>query len=189
MNLTQMIQAAGGGQAVGQMARELGIGESDARGAMDKLMPALARGLQRNAGQSGGLEQLLGVLGSGRHQEYLDNPEKLGKPETLADGNAILGHIFGSKDVSRNVAGRAAEETGLDSGVLKKMLPMLAALAMGGLSKQTQKGGALDVITQASTGRSQGGGSDALGALGSLLDSDGDGEVVDDLLNLAKRFF
>jgi len=36
--------------------------------------------------------------------------------------NDVLGQIFGSKDVSRTVAQSAAEETGLEPSLLKKML-------------------------------------------------------------------
>ena len=44
-------------------------------------------------------------------------------------------HVLGSKDVSRQVATHAASETGLDSTVLKQMLPLVASLAMAALSK------------------------------------------------------
>ncbi|MBK7469630.1 MAG: hypothetical protein IPI73_02305 [Betaproteobacteria bacterium] len=46
-------------------------------------------------------------------------------------GNDVLGQIFGSKDVSRAVAQNAAAQSGLDSSLLKKMLPMLAMLVAG----------------------------------------------------------
>ncbi len=45
----------------------------------------------------------------------------------VSDGNNILGHILGSKDVSRAVADRASANTGIDSGMLKQMLPCLPA--------------------------------------------------------------
>jgi hypothetical protein len=48
-----------------------------------------------------------------------------------ADGNGILGHILGSKDVSRQVAAQASARTGIGADVLKKMLPLVATLAMG----------------------------------------------------------
>jgi len=57
------------------------------------------------------------------------------------------------------------------------MLPMLATMAMGSLSKQTNQG------AQLQSGGQQG------GLLSSLLDSDNDGSSIDDVLNLAKRFF
>ena len=49
---------------------------------------------------------------------------------------------------------------------------------MGALSKQTGRGANL----------AEDGAGDALSILGSLLDSDGDGQVIDDLLSLGKKF-
>ncbi|MEO8052121.1 MAG: DUF937 domain-containing protein [Acidobacteriota bacterium] len=93
-------------------------------------------GLQRNALEEGGMDALLGALNSGNHAQYLDQPEMLAEEVTTEDGNSILGHIFGTKDVSRAVAGRASEQTGIGADVLKKMLPVVATMVMGSLSKK-----------------------------------------------------
>ncbi len=185
MNLMDMIAGANNGALVGQMAQQLGIGEGDARRAMGQMLPVLSRGIQRNPSSQQGLESLLGALKGGSHQRYVDHPEEIGRPETVADGNAILGHILGSKDVSRNVAGHAARETGLDSGVLKQMLPMLAAAAMGSLGKQVSGGGSLSGLGGGQSSPS----SPAAALLTQFLDADRDGSVADDLIGLAKKFF
>ena len=75
--------------------------------------------------------------------------------------------------MSRNVAANAASSTGLDAGLIKKALPLLAGLAMGALSKKSN------------AGQSMGGGlTDLLGFGGN-----DDGLGLDDVLNLAKKFF
>ena len=92
--------------------------------------------------------------------------------ETLTDGNNILGHLFGSKDTSRNVAAQAAESTGIDVSLIKKALSLLAGLAMGAVSKSSEGGKKLD---------------DSAGDLfGNLM---GGGFGIDDALDLAKKFF
>lgn len=165
--------------AVKQMASQLGMGETDAANAMKRLLPALSQGMSRNLQQPGGMGNLLGALQRGNHQQYIDQPETLGRDEAVADGNAILGHLLGGKDVSRRVAADAAGSTGLDEGLLKKMLPMVAAMAMGAVSKQTGGG------APASTG-----GDSALGGmLTSFLDADKDGSVMDDVFDMAKKLF
>lgn len=169
---------------VRQVAGSLGIGEGDTASAMEQMLPALTRGIQRNTGQQGGLDSLLGALANGNHGRYLDRPADLGNAEATLDGNAILGHILGTKDVSRNVAGRAARETGIDSGLLKKMLPMLATAAMAALSKQSSGGQAFGA--RGAAGAREPGLADALGT---FLDADRDGSIADDLLNLAQKFF
>lgn len=185
MALLDLILGAQGGGQLQQLAARFGVSETQARDAMAHLLPALSQGLKRSAGAPGGLDALLSALQSGGHQRYLDRPEELTRPETIDEGNNILGHILGSKDVSRRVAARAAEQTGMDTGVLKQMLPMVAALAMGALSKQNSAaGGALSERLNGG-GSATGGGSSLL----ALLDQDQDGSVVDDLLGMAKKLF
>ncbi len=184
MNLLEMILNSKDGGSVKQMARNLGIGEDDAKSAVTKMLPALSRGIQNNISREKGPEELLNALNKGNHQRYMDNPEELDSEDTIRDGNSILGHILGSKDVSRRVADNAAQQTGLDSGILKKMLPMIASLAMGSLGKQASSTGML--------GSAQGSGqstSPLVGMLSSFLDADKDGSVIDDLLGIAKKFF
>lgn len=177
-NLLDMIVGANGGQNVAALAQQFGVGEGEAKDALQQLVPALSRGLQRNAKQSGGLENLLGALSGGQHARFLENPALLGQGQTVSEGNAILGHILGSKDVSRNVASHASQQTGLDSGVIKQMLPLVATMVMGAMSKRADAGG----VTAQSGGN-------ALSGLGALLDQDGDGSSLDDVLNIAKKLF
>jgi len=186
MSLLETLLKAKGGGLVGAMAQNLGMSQEQATGAVRSMAPALSRGLSRNAKQPGGFDALMGALQKGNHGRYMDDPGLLGQAESIADGNAILGHIFGSKDVSRNVADNAAQATGLDTGALKKMLPMLAAASMGSMGKQSSGGGAL-----AGLFGSGGGGASAgmAGVLEGFLDADQDGAVVDDLLSMAKKFF
>lgn len=164
MTLLETILQAGGGSAVQQIGSQLGLGQSQTTSALGALVPALAAGLQQNAQSEGGLDALVGALSSGRHQQYVENPTTLGDPSTIVDGNKILGHVLGSKDVSRQVASQAAAQTGLDVSVLKKMLPLAATLVMGALSN---RGAA------ASAGPMPGaaGGSDLLSMLGSVMGS------------------
>jgi hypothetical protein len=199
VNLLETLLNEGNGNVVQQMAKSLGMSDTDAKKGIEALTPALSRGISRNARQPGGLESLLGALQGGKHQSYVDDPETLGQSDSIADGNSILGHILGSKDVSRNVAGAAAQQTGLDSGMLKKMLPMLAGAVMGTMGKQASNqgimgqqgagGGLMGQVAGMLGGA--GGGADAgvAGMLESFLDSDRDGAVVDDLLTMAKKFF
>lgn len=182
--LLEMILKSQNGAAVEQLARNFGVSGQDATRAIAGMLPGLSRGVQSSVSSPQGLEALSKALGQGRHQQYLDRPDSLGDQSTIQDGNNILGHILGSKDASRQLAGEAAASTGLDAGILKKMLPAVAAMLMGGLSKQEASTGAL---RQASTGAAD---SSAIGAmLTSFLDADKDGSVADDLLGMAKKLF
>jgi len=183
MNLLGILLDAQGSPALNQLAKQFGISETAAKQTVSEVAPALSRGLQHNISQQSGLEGLLSALKTGNHQRYLDQPETLAGQATTTEGNAILGHILGGKDVSRRVAGHAATKTGLDSGLVKKMLPVIATLVMGSMSKQAASnnllGGLLGGEAQASG---------ATGLLNQFLDADKDGSVLDDLLGMAGRF-
>jgi len=177
MNLLDLLDGRDG--QVGELARAVGIDASDAAKLVDAVQPALMRGVKRQAQDGAGLDAFRRALETGNHQRYVENPELLRSEETRRDGNAILGHLFGSKDVSRNVAAEAAGRTGLSADVIKQALPLVAGLAMGAMSKQSNAGRELGDAA----------GNGGLGPLAGLLDQGGDGGVMDDILGLAKRFF
>lgn len=179
MDLLNVILSQGKGQAVRQLASNFGLNESQALAALSNLLPVLGQGLARNASTQGGLDSLLGALAGGKHQRYLEDPSILNQEDSIQDGNGILGHILGNKEASRQLAQQAAERTGIGPEVLKKMLPMVATLAMGALSRQTA-GAQSTPGAKAAEGLT--------GMLGQFLDKDGDGSIADDILGMASRF-
>ena len=167
MSLAQMLQQTG---AIGAMAKELGIDEQTAGTAAGALLPAIVAGFGRSAtggsatpdplGGLGGLAgAILGGGGSGGLGGGLLDAVLGSSPTPTQPGNDILGNIFGSKDVSRSVAGEVSALTGLDEGLLKKMLPILAMAVAGYMAKQASGG-------NGATGGGAGG-----GALGGILGS------------------
>ncbi len=177
MDLLGTLLGSAQGGSIEQAASRLGLGSTDTQGLLKRLVPAIAGGIERNAASEQGLQGLSRALSSGNHQRYLDDPAALKSETTVSDGNAILGHLFGSKDVSREVAQRASAETGLDVSVIKKFLPLAAAATMGAVSKQTSAG----------AGLVENGKEGVLGMLSGLLDADKDGSIADDLLSLGKK--
>ena len=68
-------------------------------------------------------------------------------------GNQILGHIFGSKDTSRDVATQASQQSGVDTSVLKKLLPIVAgAVAMHYITHRDQGGATVSTSNQGAGG-------------------------------------
>ncbi len=197
MNLTDILAQAGG---IDSMAKELGIPPAMARQGADALLPAILGGFKKQAQSSGGgaeglggLGGLLGQLGGGG---LLDSV--LGsQPTPVSQGNDVLGQIFGSKDVSRTVAGQAAEQTGLDSGILKQMLPILAMMVAGYMAKQSGQsgesgglGGMLGNVLGGAMGGGaapSAGGLGGLGGIGKMLDMDGDGNPLDDIMGMVNK--
>ncbi|WP_164114361.1 DUF937 domain-containing protein [Sphingorhabdus sp. Alg239-R122] len=197
MNIMEVLQQTGGLES---LANDLGIDKNMAQTGAAALLPAILGGFKKQTqAQPGGIEDLVGMIGGLGGTGLLENV--LGKqPTNVSKGNEILGQIFGSKDVSRTVAGSAAQQTGLDTSILKKMLPILSMLVAGYMANQaggnrgagqTAGGGALGGILGNVLGgvlggnKSQGG---VLGGLGSMLDLDGDGNPLDDIIGMASKF-
>ncbi len=171
---------------LGQLSQQFSLSKGDTSSVLGQLVPVLAKGMKANTQQPSGLESLASALSKGQHAQYFDNPSAATREDAVQDGNAILGHLLGSKDVSRSLAGRAEQNTGVSSDLIKKMLPVVAALAMGALSKKSSGAAASNMAPQAQA-PAQGG---ALGGLlESFLDVDGDGSMADDLLGMAGKFF
>lgn len=210
LNLLEMIMQAQGGKAAQNVGSQYGLDASQSQNAIAALLPAISSALKQNTQSPQGLQGLLGALQSGNHSQYLEKPDLYAKPETVNEGNAILGHLFGSKEVSRAVAGHAAEKSGIGADVLKKMLPMVATMAMGSLSKQTQQepsmasqlaglalgGGQKQSGLGGLLGGLLGGGGarkataqhqQGMGLLGKMLDADNDGSMMDDVLKMAMK--
>jgi hypothetical protein len=190
MQILDMLGEMGGLQSV---ARELGISERQAASGAAALVPALLGGFKSQArAHPAGLEGLAGVLGSLGGGALLD--EVLSpQPTNVSRGNDVLGQIFGSPDVSRTVAQHAATQSGLDPSLLRKMLPMLVMLVAGYMAKQHSTaaapptgGGGPGGLLGGMLGGHAGGGRGAPG-LASMLDLDGDGNPLDDILGMAGK--
>jgi hypothetical protein len=180
MNLLDAVMNAQNGDVLRQLASNLQLDEGQARSAVGALVPAMGRGISNNASSPEGLDDLIGALSRGKHSRYIEQPAALGGSTAIDEGNGILGHIFGSKDVSRQVAARAAESSGVDSSVLKKMLPMLASVVMGAMAQQGFGAGAASQVTADQH-------SGLGGTLTGFLDADKDGSILDDVLGMAGK--
>ncbi|EDQ34948.1 hypothetical protein HPDFL43_02085 [Hoeflea phototrophica DFL-43] len=137
MPLFDMMMNAQNGDAMRTMAQQFGLSESQVEQAMAALMPAFSTGLKRNASTPADMSDFLSALASGNHAQYFDDMQSAFAPQGVADGNGILGHLFGSKEVSRAVTKQAEAATGIGQDILKQMLPVIASAVMGGLFKQS----------------------------------------------------
>jgi hypothetical protein len=198
MQITDILGQLGG---LRSMARELGVSEDQAASGAEALVPAILGGFKKQAqSQPAGLEGLgglLGQLGGGGLLDQVLAPQ----PTDVSSGNEVLGQIFGSKDVSRTVAQNAASQSGLDPMLLKKMLPMLAMLVAGFMAKQqgagvaaqpSARGGGLGGLLGSLLGGQAAGAASAMpgaatSGLASMLDMNGDGNPLDDILRMAGK--
>lgn len=168
---------------VAEIASGLGIDQAAATKAIGMALPAIMGGMAANAAKPQGAQALSSALED--HDASIF--EQLGP--LLAGGGSgagILGHVLGNKqaNVQQNLAG----QSGLDLGAIMKLLPILAPIVMGFLSKKKQDDGldadGLGKVLQQERATAEAK-SPGLGGLASILDSDGDGSIMDDVMDMA----
>lgn len=147
MRALEIIDKAQSGAAVTNLAETLGISDTQARAAIEAALPELARGIERNTLSRTGLADFITALGQGHHEQILDTPAAWTDPRVIADGQAILNHLTGSERNTELLASRAMQASGLGSGVIKLLLPILAQWLLGALTKST-KGGLGDILSR-----------------------------------------
>ncbi|MER8501051.1 MULTISPECIES: DUF937 domain-containing protein [unclassified Mesorhizobium] len=136
-SLFDILAQAQNGNGMQALAQQFGLSQQQTQAAVAALLPAFSQGLKRNTADPYGLGSFMTAMASGQHAKYFEDASRAFSPQGLDEGNGILGHLFGSKDLSRAVANQAAQASGVSQQVLQQMLPAIASMMMGGLFKQT----------------------------------------------------
>lgn len=180
------------GAPLQQVSQQLGIGQTQAAGAISAALPLLMGALGKNAAEPQGAEALFGALQ--RDHAGLDLGSVLGavlgggSAPTRNDGGAILGHIFGGSQPRAEASlGQATGLGGDKAGMLMKILApiVLSFLAQRFLGQgNASPSGLSQVLGQERQAVQQQGGLGG-GLLGAVLDQDGDGQLgLGDLLKI-----
>lgn len=136
-SLFDILTQAQNGNGMQALAQQFGLSQQQTQSAVEALLPAFSQGLKRNTSDPYGLGSFMTAMASGQHAKYFEDAGRAFSPQGVDEGNGILGHLFGSKNLSRAVAGQAAQASGVSQQVLQQMLPAVASMVMGGLFKQT----------------------------------------------------
>jgi hypothetical protein len=180
------------GPRMTQMSRQLGISEEQTREALPAALAALTGAMAQNASQPQGAQQLSNALAKDHDGSLLDSLDDFlggggaGGGANLGAGASILGHIFGRRQPQ--VQGNLGRATGLDPQTMARLLALLAPIVLAYLGRkqrqqQLDPGGLGSVLGQERQRIEQH--PQARTGLGALLDRDGDGQIIDDLANLA----
>ncbi|TIL42184.1 DUF937 domain-containing protein [Mesorhizobium sp.] len=136
-SLFDILAQAQNGNGMQALAQQFGLSQQQAQSAVEALLPAFSQGLKRSTSDPYGLGAFMTAMASGQHAKYFEDAGRAFSPQGVDEGNGILGHLFGSKDLSRAVASQAAQASGVTQQILQQMLPVVASMMMGGLFKQT----------------------------------------------------
>jgi len=183
MNLLNTLLSGQNGNIVNQLTEQFGLDNNQVEAAMKQMVPALSGGIKKQAQNPQAAQNIMQRI------QNTQAPANFGTQEITAQGNEILGQVFGNKDISRQVTGRAAQQTGIDQSVLKQMLPVLATTVMGNLGGQpAQPQAQPQNPAQGLLNQVMGGGNKAANPLmdmvGNALDADNDGDFMDDIIGM-----
>ncbi|MFC0682100.1 DUF937 domain-containing protein [Lysobacter korlensis] len=163
---------------VGDIAKRLGVEEDVARAAVHKAVPGLVSGIKANADDPNGAQSLEKALG--KHRDRPVSRRSVDEIDT-DDGDRIVSNVFGERR-SQVTQTLADAEPKADSGLIAKVLPMIAPIVMAWLAKQAGGGGGLGGML----GGLLGGGGAKSGGAGSGLPG-GLGDALGGLLGGGKR--
>ncbi len=148
VDLSELLQAAHGGDAVTALAQKYGISQEQAKAALAALSPALAQGVQNHLQNPEGFSQILGHLNDPAHQAAYGDVAGVDAPAAANAGGDLLGQIFGGSANVEQIVQHIGQETGLSPDLLNKLMPVVASMTMGGVAKSLQEGGLGGLLQQ-----------------------------------------
>ena len=191
MDISELLNSSIGQSIVQNVAGKLGMNPNEASSAVKTAIPTILAGMTRNAQSKEGAESLNRAIESKHDGSLLEDLSGMlqGHTQELQkDGDGILGHIFGNKRsvVEQNIS----QKTGVSNDKIGPLLSTLAPIVMAYLGKEKKQSNAgagdLNSLLNGLIGGSQnsksGGG--IMNMISGVLDKDGDGDVMDDLVNM-----
>ena len=158
---------------IDRLASQLGVDRDTAEDAVRKAVPSLLGGMEANAQDPAGAASLNRAVG-GHSSALVDGGVDLDEVDT-DDGDKIVSNVFGPQ--RDQVVNQLAGSTKADSGLIARLLPMLAPIVMSYLAKQMSGrsasggggGGIADILGGVLGGGGKAGGLDIGSVLGGLL--------------------
>lgn len=192
MNISDLLNSPIGASVLNSVTNQLGVDRNQATTAINAAIPVILGGLGRNAQTQEGAAGIDSALN--KHTgSLLDNLGVLDSnpDEIVADGNGILGHIFGGQ--KQDVEAGISQKSGISIQKIGPLIAMLAPVVMAYLGRQRQQqapnsgiGGLTDILGQLAGGgasRNTGGGG-LMDLVGGFLDKNKDGNYLDDIIGM-----
>ena len=178
---------------INSTSKQLGQNKQQTTAAFSAALPLILGAMKNNSSNKSAAAGLLGALDNDKHNGgILDN---LGSilggsridSDVMKDGAGILGHVFGGKE--QNVARAVSTKSGLNMSAAMDILKVAAPIVMGFLGKQKRQQNITDGAGIGSLlgGMMGGGGKADQSMISKILDADGDGSAIDDIIGMASK--
>ncbi len=189
MDLSNLLNSVLGDERILQeMSRKVGAQPEEVRKAATLGMPTLVEAIDRNAREESKRDSLAKALEDHQNDD-VENLEGFINHVDVNEGDRMVGHILGDRKM--NVENNIAKNSNLGIGQVSGLMSMLAPILIGMLgNKKREQNVSRDNIPDLTgslgglLGGSGGGG--IMDIAKRMLDKDGDGSIMDDLLG---KFF
>ncbi|MFL1895581.1 DUF937 domain-containing protein [Aquimarina sp. 2-A2] len=186
--LLDLLNSDIGKQMISGLSNQTGQSESKTANVLSMGLPVLMGAMKKNASSNDGAQGLMSALSNKHDGSILNNLGGLfqnGVDDTvLSDGAGILNHVLGGKQ--SQVEQTIGAKSGVDSGSVSEILKVAAPILMGVLGQQKRANNVSDSNGISSLLGSMLGGQpqENQSLIMSLIDSDGDGSVLDDVADI-----
>lgn len=202
-NILDLLAGSLDGNTISKLDQQVGIGdENKTAAALEGISKVILAGVNRNAQTSEGLQSLNNALEKDHRGDIFNDvlgnllnqdarrSQGQGYDRTL-NGAGILRHVLGGKESS--VFDSLSKSTNVDKGKLLSLAIKFAPFILGALGKAKRENGldskglgsllgsVMNSVTSNSSSQSN--------ILNSILDQDGDGNIVDDVAGIGKKIF
>jgi len=193
-NIVDLLKSNLSSSVIEAMAGRIGGDSKATSNATSSAIQILLSALNKNS--QGQNEGLVNALEKDHDGSILDNIMDFAKGsanlnERTTNGSGILGHLLGDK--LGNAAEMIARTSGLDSKKSSSLLEMLAPVVMGAVGRGMRQapGQNSNILTDilSNSVNDYASSKEEQSMVEKLLDRDGDGSVIDDLLGMGMKFF
>lgn len=152
-----------GPEVTKQMSRNFNVDQGTVQKLIPQIAPLILAGLKRQKDTRGGDERVGHILNKYGDASVLNNIKDLVSSKAHArEVDPNLGGLLGDAG-GLQAAQALANRMNIDPSTIMKMIPALAPLVLGALSRKRDSGG------------------QGISGVGALLDADGDGSILDDV--------
>jgi hypothetical protein len=152
-----------GPEVTRQMSSNLNVDQGTVAKLIPQLAPLIISGLKKQKDERGGDERVNHILNKYGDSSVLNNIKDLISSKVSdSSTDANLGGLLGTSGGAL-AAQTLGKQLNVDSSLIQKMIPALAPLILGALTKKRDTS------------------SSGISGIGSLLDADGDGSIIDDV--------
>ncbi len=196
MDLMDLLQGQLSEGMIDQLSNQLGgADKQQTAAAASGILSTLMGGLAKNAASPEGASSLASALDRDHDGSILDDVMGMLSGQNQAqnaramNGAGILNHVLGPRQ--GNAVSMISKMSGLDQGKTGNLMMMLAPLVMGALGKTKRQqglnvGDLASLLSGTVSNRKQA--DPTMGLITQFLDSDGDGDIKDDVAKMGMKF-